>query len=122
MTESDYFNAWLAYFVGAVMLSLVWWRLSRKWPHWLKYPSLLAVTVGLLVPFNIEQGSLSMAPAWLITFFEGIFLPDIGFARVAPTLVICMIAGAVLYPVVQLLKRMIKPAKQEAPAKEAEAS
>ena len=111
VTENDYLNAWLAYFVGAVLLVLVWWRISRKWPHWLKYPSLLAVSVALLIPFNIEEGSLSMAPAWLVTFFEGVFLSEIGFVRVGPTLLTGTVIAALLYPLLLLTKRLLKPAK-----------
>jgi len=113
MSESDYLNAWLAYWLGAVVLSVVWWRITRKWPQWLKYPTLLAVSAGLLVPFNVEPGSTLMAPAWLVMLYEGVFVPSSGFARAAPALVICMLVAAAFYPLFVALKRLIVKGKPQ---------
>ncbi|WP_317931559.1 hypothetical protein [Halioxenophilus sp. WMMB6] len=110
MTENEYFNAWMAYLAGSVLLTAVWWRISRSWVSWLRYPSLLMVAVALVMPYNIEGGSLMMAPAWLIMMFEGVFLRDIGFARVGPTFATVVGLAALLYPVTVLLAGLIRKA------------
>lgn len=119
MTESDYFNAWVFYLGGAGLLALVWWRISRGWYSWIRYPSLLVVMAALVVPFNVESGSLLMAPAWLIAFFEGVFLPDIGFLRAGPTFIAVLFLALLIYPVLRLLMWLVgrlRGSKEDKPA------
>lgn len=108
MNESEYFNVWLVYFAGTLMLLLVWWRISKRWNHWVKYPCLLALATALLVPFNIESGTLHMGPAWLISLYEGVFVPEAGFARAGAVLVYAIIVALLIYPILALLWRLVR--------------
>lgn len=108
MTESDYANAWIIYLSGTALLLLVWWRISRSWNHWIKYPCLLLVTAFLLIPYNIESGSLNMGPAWLIAVYELLFVPEAGFVRAGPTLLVAMAGAFLIYPILVALWRLLR--------------
>jgi hypothetical protein len=108
MTESDYANAWIIYLSGTVLLLLVWWRITRRWNHWIKLPCLLLVTAFLLIPYNIESGSLNMGPAWLIAFYELLFVPEAGFVRAGPTLLVAMAGAFLIYPIIVALWRLLR--------------
>jgi len=108
MTDNVYLNAWVVYWAGTVILLLVGWRISRRWPTWLKYPLLLLLAAVFLVPFNIESGAQALAPAWLVLMFEGVFIPDVGFMRVGPTLAIAAMAALLLYPLIALFVALVK--------------
>lgn len=108
ITDNNYLDAWIIYWVGAALLILVGWRISRSWVAWLKYPLLLAFSAFVLVPFTIQADTTHLAPAWLIMMFEGVFQPDIGFARVGPTLAIVAGLAVLLFPLVAGLVWAVK--------------
>ncbi len=110
LTEDNFLNAWIVYWVGSALLLLVTWRIARRWVAWIKYPLLLMLCAVFYVPFNIQADSQAMAPGWLIMLFEGIFVREVGFGRVGPTLAIAMGVALAVFVVVAgcvlLVKRL----------------
>lgn len=99
MSETDYTNAWLVYIVASLVVTLAAWGLTRRMRPIAQYPLLLLITAFMLTPFNIEAGSKFMGPAWLITFYEGVFVPDVGFARAGGMFGAVLLVSVLVYPV-----------------------
>lgn len=108
ITDNNYLDAWIVYWVGSALLLLVGWRIIRRWPAWLKFPLILIFAAFMLVPFSIQSEAVELAPAWLIMLFEGVFMPDIGFSRVGPTLGVAAGAAVLIFPVVAGVYILVK--------------
>ncbi|GAB2191091.1 hypothetical protein [Sessilibacter sp. MAH2] len=99
MSDTDYTNAWLVYIVASLVVTLGAWGLTRRVRPIVQYPLLLLITAFMLTPFNIETGSKFMGPAWLITFYEGVFVPEVGFARAGSMFATVLVISLLIYPV-----------------------
>ena len=108
LTEDNILNAWIVYWAGSALLVLVSWRITRSWVSWIRYPLLFILCALFFVPFNIQADAQAMAPAWLIMMFEGVFVPEVGFGRVGPTLGIAVGIALVLYLVITGLVMLVK--------------
>lgn len=89
MTESEYFNAWIYYLAGALLLSACWWYLAGKIP-WREGRQLSRVLViaALLVPWYTNTQQEYLSPAILIAIVEGLFEGDDAFWRAGTPLLV----------------------------------
>jgi hypothetical protein len=108
MSETAYLNGWIVYACGVAVLILVGWRITRGLNIVLRVPLLMLLAAFLLTPFNIESGSTYMGPGWLIMLYEGVFLPEIGFSRVGPSMGIVALFSVVVFPVFYGIYRLFK--------------
>ena len=80
MASSSYLIAWLWYLGATLVLIAVWWRWTRKLPTLWRNVSRALPAAWALMPLTVALGHERLAPAWLVTVFEG-FLRDEGDLR-----------------------------------------
>ncbi len=94
MTENEYVNAWINYFIGAGLLFACWWYLTSlfRWVE-VRHLSRLIMGIILVVPWFSYTNQSYLAPAWLIALVEGIFDGDGAFWRAGLPLLIALVIG-----------------------------
>lgn len=68
--EFDYAVIWGAYLASVFVLLYAWWRLSRRFPTWLRDPLRAVAFVLLLMPELVDPASGLHAPALFVAGFE----------------------------------------------------
>ena len=97
MTEGEYLYAWLFYLAGALILVGCWWYLIRKLPWtWLKYTSILLLTVTFTVPWFSDTNEIYLAPALIVSLVELLFEGKDAFWRAGLPLVMAMVLSLLL--------------------------
>lgn len=116
-TQEEYLYGWAFYLLGVLMVMVCGWL----WTARLRYGGLRMVlrslvAVFLVAPWYASPDLDSLAPAWIIAVFEGIFEGGDAFWRAGLPLVAALSATLVLTLVVQLTIALMRKTPTESPA------
>lgn len=108
-STAEYLSNWGLYLLSAVGLMVVWWRLTG----YLRIPVLrnmlrLSAAVALVLPYPVPEQEAFLAPAIMMTFLEGLFFEDYGFAHAGIPLLLAVVLANVLYLIVDLLLHIFR--------------
>lgn len=81
MTDTQYLWGWVIYLAGALGCLLSLWLLIRKWPLRAKRPVMLTTAILLLLPGTVLPGQTFLAPALLVSAYDGLSLGMEAFWR-----------------------------------------
>ena len=100
MEEATHGVVWLGYGIAALILwALVCMPLRRLRPL-VAVPVLAVLAALMLMPWSVASGSAALAPAWIVSLFDGLIQPDARFSRAGLPLglamAVALIAGVIL--------------------------
>ena len=96
MSANAYMGAWLIYLGGALLMVLLAWWLTRRWPALVNTPLLFMLLALLVTPWAVAPEVSSQAPAWVVSLFDGLIRDEESFRRAGIPLVMAVFgAGAV---------------------------
>lgn len=94
MSAETYLTAWLVYLAGLIGFLCLGWYLSRSFPDWCRGPVRAMVAALLLMPWPVMTGDGELAPAWVVTLFDGLIQEGISAGRAGwPLLLVVVLAG-----------------------------
>lgn len=98
-TPENYLWGLVAYYLGAGVVIFCCWRFS-SWIRWRHLRNLILLLIGvlLLFPFSAYPEMDYLAPAWVVSIFEGLTeSTQNGFLRAGIPLLVACIAALILY-------------------------
>jgi uncharacterized membrane protein YccC len=105
----SYLWGWAAYSVGVLCLLGLFWLLIKKIAsQWIRHLLLILFLVAFFTPVTAYPDTPYLAPAFFVSFYEGIFLShkEMGFQRgLAPILAVGFIAIILYSLVLPILRR-----------------
>ena len=104
MSANAYMGAWLIYLGGALLMVLLAWWLTRRWPPLINTPLLLMLLALLVMPWTVAPDVASQAPAWVVSLFDGLIRDEESFRRAGMPLLLVVCAAAVLGVVLGLAR------------------
>lgn len=97
MSQEEYYVGWAYYLVGAALLWLCFWFLTRKISLlWIKTPLRVLVTVLLFMPWYSYENQSYLSPAWTVAILELLFDGLEAFWRAGIPLIIASILAITL--------------------------
>lgn len=91
MDSGDYTTAWLVYLVAAAVLSVLCWRVFRRYLlRELAYVLQCWLLALLLTPYYVEEGSEVMAPALMVFAMDSITIAPVAGVRALIPLIMSM--------------------------------
>lgn len=107
MDSGDYTTAWLVYLVAGAVLSLLCWRVLRRYlPRALAYLLQCWLLAVLLTPWYVEEGSEIMAPAFIVFAMDSITIAPIAGVRALIPLIMAMVAALLIAVVLSVIHRI----------------
>jgi hypothetical protein len=118
LSTQEYLLSWGLYLLGTLGLMVVWWRMTRPIGiSTLRNMLRLSALVALLMPYPVPGQESFLAPALMMTFIEGLFFEEQGFAHAGVPLLIALALANALYLIIdlswQFLRRKREPAGEE---------
>lgn len=105
-TQAEYLYGWLIYLLGvAIIMGCGWLWTARLRSGDLRLLLRLGVLVFLIVPWHVSPEDDSLAPAWIMAAFEGIFEGGEAFWRAGTPLLAALALVLGLTLVVQIIRR-----------------
>jgi hypothetical protein len=96
VSGQSYFIAWLVYLTGLVGLLALGWYLTRRWPAWGRWPVRTTVAALLLMPWTVAPGHWELAPAWVVSLFDGLIQEEVDVWRAGGPLLAVTLLGLAL--------------------------
>jgi hypothetical protein len=96
MTASSYETAWLIYLLAATGIILILWRLTRRWPLFLRHACRISSIALLLTPYVSDPEKQVFAPAFLISLFGLAFGDPEQALNAAKPLGVVLLVGMIL--------------------------
>ena len=93
VTTKAYMLGWLAYVLGCVGVLFVFWYITRPLARWLKLPLRAVATALLLTPWSVSPDISQLAPAWVVSLFDGFAQNDISLWRAGGPLLAMVIVA-----------------------------
>ncbi|MEX1031953.1 MAG: hypothetical protein WDZ30_01205 [Cellvibrionaceae bacterium] len=104
LSTQEYLFGWGMYVLSSVGLMVVWWRITYKLrPLVLRNVLRLSAAVALLVPYPVPGQETFLAPAWVMSFIEGLFYEEYGFSHAGMPLLLAIVLVNILYLVVDIV-------------------
>lgn len=98
MTAKAYMLGWIAYLLGSAGVLFVLWYITRPLVRWLKLPLRAIAAALLLTPWSVSPDISQLAPAWVVSLFDGFAQSDISLWRAGgPLLAMVIVALLVAY-------------------------
>ena len=97
-SASEYFFGWLSYLIASVGLLVVWWRITSFIKFEIPRDIVRLVAAALLlIPFPVSDDSGMMAPAFMMSLLEAMFVREEGFSRAGVPVLIFTAIAIVVY-------------------------
>ncbi|MCW8196652.1 hypothetical protein F6455_17810 [Proteobacteria bacterium 005FR1] len=118
LSTHEYLLSWGMYLLGTLGLMVVWWRMTRRIPvPTVRNMLLVSALVALVMPYPVPGQESFLAPALMMTFIEGLFFEDQGFAHAGIPLLIALALANTVYLICdltwQFLRRKREPTGDE---------
>lgn len=98
MTAKAYMLGWIVYLLGSAGVLFVLWYISKPLVSWLKLPLRAIAAALLLTPWSVSPDISQLAPAWVVSLFDGFAQSDISLWRAGgPLLAMVIVALLVAY-------------------------
>lgn len=123
LSAQEYLVSWGMYLLGAVGLMVVWWRMtSRIRPAVLRNLLRVSAVAALFMPYPVPEQEAFLAPAFMMTFVEGLFMENYGFSHAGTPLLVVILMANALYLVLDLSLQLWRRRRQTDRADEEMAS
>jgi len=93
VTAKAYMLGWIAYLLGSAGVLFVLWYISRPLVRWLKLPLRAIAAALLLTPWSVSPDISQLAPAWVVSLFDGFAQNDISLWRAGGPLLAMVIVA-----------------------------
>lgn len=93
MTAKAYMLGWIAYLLGSAGVLFVLWYITRPLVRWLKLPLRAIAAALLLTPWSVSPDISQLAPAWVVSLFDGFAQNDISLWRAGGPLLAMVIVA-----------------------------
>lgn len=114
MASSSYLIAWLWYLGATLVLAAVWWRWTRKLPPLWRNLARALPMAWALMPLSVTLGHERLAPAWLVTVFEGVLREEGDVVRGSVALLIATLLAVLAVAGTWWLERRRAPQQADA--------
>ncbi|GAB1257951.1 hypothetical protein NBRC116494_24530 [Aurantivibrio plasticivorans] len=119
-SASEYFIGWLFYIAASIGLLIVWWRITALIIFTIPRDVLrLLAAALLLIPFPVSDATGMLAPAFIMSLLEAMFVREAGFTRAGVPVILFSLLTLIVYAGLNfglkrvLQKRQAKKAQNE---------
>lgn len=109
LSTEEYLLSWGMYLLSVLGLMIVWWHMSS----WVRPPVLrnvlrITALVALVTPYPVPGQESFLAPAFMMTFLEGLFFEAYGFAHAGIPLILAVVIANIVYLMADLIWQMFR--------------